>query len=313
MKNKKGFEMSFAWMFALIVGAVILFIAIFFAFSLIRSGEKEMDVRTVQAIINSIEELQTTGQQGIVNQIELMSESRIYFRCEDFGDFGINRISLAQKSEFSGEWTQSSGFMPATNNQYIFAESEIQGKTIYTFTLPFDMPFKVADIIILHTEEYCFVNPPDEIRRTIYGLSQGAIRSFYIESDIQNCKNESKKVCFSRNSECDVIVTNFDCQEGLCSANVDGTPTIGNLIYARIFSSSDIFLCGQKRMMMRLEKLTEMYTQKSLMTVNNCPTTGLISYLDNLKEQAKENRAMGVLANARELDKQNRGLQCRLY
>jgi hypothetical protein len=312
--NKKGFEMSFAWIFSLIVGAVIIFIAIFVAMNLVSVGQKEVDVKTVQSVINSIDGLQTTGQQAAINEIRLVTQSRIYLRCEESGDFGKNRMSVAQKSSFKDEWTDSSGFIEATANQYIFAEDEIEGDKIYTLSLPFEMPFKIADIIILHTKEYCFVSPPRKIEDTIRGLSGGEVKSLQVVNNIGNCNEGSVKVCFNDEKNCN-ISANISCEGNneWCSGIVNKTYVAGNLIYARIFSSSQNYNCGEKRLLMRTEKLADMYIQKSAMRQGDCPTASLIGYLESLKEEAKQGSLSGVWANAEELDKKNKELQCRLY
>ncbi len=66
--KKRGYlQISFAWMFALIVGAVILFLAIYFATKLVDKGDDVIDAKTgkemgilLNPLETSMESIRTT-------------------------------------------------------------------------------------------------------------------------------------------------------------------------------------------------------------------------------------------------------------
>ena len=194
MRNKKALEMSFAWIFAIIAGAAILFLAVYIAIALVNVGEYEVNTKTTQAIINLLDPLQTSSEEGKTPEpLTLAKETRIYTMCSSSGNFGENRLQIQEKSGFrDNQWTEKSGDI-GTINQYVFSDETIEGKKLYFFIIPYKMPFKVADIMILYTEPYCFVKPPRKIEDFIEPLSGNSLN---ITNSISQCPSNSIKVCF---------------------------------------------------------------------------------------------------------------------
>ena len=80
--NKKALEMSFAWIFAIIAGAAIIFIAVYIATTIVNIGEYEINTKTTQAIVNLLDPLQTSSEQGKTPEpLTLTKETRIYTFC----------------------------------------------------------------------------------------------------------------------------------------------------------------------------------------------------------------------------------------
>ena len=57
--NKKGMEFGFAWLFAIIVGGVILFLAIFGVSKLIDTSQEEINTKVAVEFANVLDPLQT--------------------------------------------------------------------------------------------------------------------------------------------------------------------------------------------------------------------------------------------------------------
>ena len=313
--NKKALEMSFAWIFAIIAGAAILFIAVYIAITLVDVGEYEINTKTTQAIINLLDPLQTSTEQGKTPEpLTLTKETRIYTMCSSSGNFGENRIQIQEKSGFrDNQWTEKSGDI-GTISQYIFADEEIQGKKIYFFIMPYKMPFKVADIMILHTKPYCFVNPVREIKDFIEPLSGNGIN---ITNSVSQCPGNSIKVCFETKTGCDIGV--YGAGEGIGIVQKDGKEIVyqGNLVYAAIFSSKNNYECGVKRIMMRLEYLSELYSKKAgFVSIKGC-NTGLLSDINLLGTLAHNfknpNDLNSIKTQADEIDRKNENAICQLY
>jgi len=77
MQSKKGFlEISFGWLFAIIVGAVILFLAIFASVKLIRVGQYETSVGTQEEIEILLNPLETGFESGRISSFSLILATR---------------------------------------------------------------------------------------------------------------------------------------------------------------------------------------------------------------------------------------------
>ena len=130
----------------------------------------------------------------------------------------MNILYFSERSAFREEWTAIGGDI-GTNNQYIFAEEMIEGEKLYFIILPFNMPFRVADSMVVFTTPYCFVSPPDNIEDSLENINRS--KGVTIVSSIEECGESSKKVCFESESECDVIVRGT-CVSSQCETRFDG-------------------------------------------------------------------------------------------
>ncbi|MAG07348.1 hypothetical protein CMI46_00860 [Candidatus Pacearchaeota archaeon] len=327
LKNKKGFQMSFAWIFAIIVGAVILFLAIFFAMSLLRTGNYEINTKTAQDLSSLLDPLQTGSEEAKSDLVSLTVETRIYTSCNSRGYFGENRIRVSEETSFlQQEWSDIGGDIPATQNQYVFAEDMIQtkDKELYFFIMPFEMPYKVADVMVWHTQKYCFVNPPENVESLIDNLQNREESNLEVSDSGSSCSRESVSVCFGASSGCDVSVSDscngVNCEaydEGIVRKNGNDVYYVGNLMYAAIFSSEDNYLCGVKRLISRVEHLSEVYGEKAKFVKSKGCGTGLVSDVNSLVSLARnynDLRELGVIkSKAEDIDIKNRVAVCRLY
>ena len=153
--NKKGFlQISFAWLFAIIVGAFILFLAIYAVTKIINTEGKVQTAKTSQEIGILLNPLETGFEDVRSTSISFPTETRIYNKCDVYGNFGKQRIQIEQKS--FNKWVKTD--IEATfQNKYIFSEIYTEGKKFYLFSKPFEFPFKVTDLIIITSasDEYC--------------------------------------------------------------------------------------------------------------------------------------------------------------
>ena len=70
MKSKKAFlQISFAWLFAIIVGMVILFLAIYASTKIIKTEQIALDVETAKEIGVLLNPLETGFETGKTNSI----------------------------------------------------------------------------------------------------------------------------------------------------------------------------------------------------------------------------------------------------
>ena len=259
MRNKKGLEFSFGWLFALVVGAVILFLAIYATVKIIgteRTFQETESAKQIEIILTPVE---TGYEEGkAVAPIVFPSETRIYNDCRVAGNFGEQSIRVASSMGIGGRW-QEVGLPVTSYNKYIFSSAMMQGIEFNAFSKPFEMPFKVANLLFMWTEKYCFVNPPTEIRKEVISLG---LRRMNVSDNINDCLNDSKKICFVSDLEiCDVFVNPI--QKSVRHKDKEVVFYEDSLIYGAILSEPEVYECQVKRLMKRTSELALLYNTKS--------------------------------------------------
>lgn len=257
--EKKGLEFSFGWIFALVVGAAILFLAIYAAVRLVTTERTVQDTeaaKQLEVILTPVETGTETAKS--VTPITFPSEARVYNNCSRKGNFGEQKISVATSSGVGGKW-QEPGFAVTSFNKYIFSGDMIQGKQVYAFSKPFSMPFKVANIVYLWTDKYCFENPPTEMYNEIVSLG---MRNVNATPYLSNCDKNSIKVCFTS----DVPECNITVNIQMNSVTKKGKTMFYQgdaLLYGAIFSGPEVYECQVNRLMKRTSELAMLYSKKS--------------------------------------------------
>jgi len=268
---KRG-QFDFVWIFALIAGGAILVLAVFGALKFGDTERYQSDTEVAKTLSTIIDKLQTGFSEGEYGQVVFRQETRINNLCLDDKEFGKNDLSVSTQSSVGEEWNLAGG-ATSVHNKYIFSEDTVDGKKYYVFSLPFDFPYKVAEINILVSETYCFTGMPETLKEDL-------ARRPYPFIEVQNCSATSRKVCFGSGSDCDMTVYG-SCTSG-CDSIYDkgkvikyGTDMmyVGNLMYAAIFSDKGIYDCNVGRMMYRTGRIAEELTQKAdLMNARRCNT-----------------------------------------
>lgn len=309
MENKRGFlQMSFAWLFALIIGAFILFLAIYASTKIVQTEQISLDAKTAKEIGVLLNPLETGFETGKTTSIKLPSETRIYNRCNNNGVFGRQIIKISQKS--FDKWSDTNvdvGF----SNKHIFSENFVEGKKFFIFSKPFNFPFKVADLIYITSSEknYCFSNAPKEIKNEISNLNQANLFS-------DNCPQESIKVCFDSNTNCDIVV-NYGARY-VEKNNEKMYFYSDSLMYAAVFSDKEIYECQLKRVMQRGEQLALIYKDKAQFISREGCTTNLnqgLLELSNLENQLDNSQNLNnyIINLADKLESRNDLEECKLW
>jgi len=308
MKNqKKGFlQISFQWIFAIIVGIVILFLAIYGVTRLINTGQRTQDIESSKEIEILLNPLETGFEEAKSSFIEFDRSTRVYFTCDDFGEFGTQGIDLSQKS--FGKWSERSNRV-TFYNKYIFSENPIESEKINLFSKPFEFPFKIGDLIYVtsENENYCFIDAPEDIQQEIENLNMNNLL-------LEDCSDLGyTNVCFS--GECDIEINyNSGYLKKQERFDFEGDA----LMYAAIFSSKSVYECQVKRLMKRTANLAEIYKGKSnLIKSSGCNTflnpdlEILINSAKALEESSDLHFIKGVVED---IDMKNKNNQlCRLW
>jgi len=304
--NKKGFlEVSFGWLFAIIVGAFILFLAIYGVTKLIKTEGTIQTTKTSKDIGILLNPLETGFESARTSSISFPTDTRIYNKCSIEGNFGNQGIEVEQKS--FNKWSKTD-ITVQFQNKYIFSESYVEGKTFYLFSKPLEFPFKVTDLIYIIPEgkEYCFVDAPAKIQKEILDIQQNNIK-------VNNCSSQSIKICFDEiNCEINVDYENDFVEKNNSRFYFESDA----LMYAAIFSDKSTYECQVKRVMKRLEKLSNIYAEKSVIMTSRGCDIDLSSQLNNLGSAANNIVDSGELYFvddlAGKLDRANGGI-CRLW
>ncbi len=309
LNSKRSFEFSFSWLFSVLVGAIILFLAIYAAINFIETGEHQTNTVTAKQLSLYFEPLETNLESGKFVTINLDEDAKIYNNCYDSGSFGMQRLSVSTKN-FKGAWNKPGGDIPI-KNKYLFSSSTEEGKQLYLISLPFTLPWKISDITIFSSKKYCFINAPEEIRDEVEILNSPI--------EFENCTG--LRVCFDYGDNCDIIVEGMciNCEnkyeKGVVRKGNKKMYYVGNLLYAAIFSSKDIYDCNVKRLMARLVKQAGIYSEEASSLSYKCgtlPETGFLQLIQAARNSEEENLFL-VYDIARELEEKNQAVECNLW
>jgi len=150
--NRQGFEFSFGWLFAIIVGALIIFLGVYAASRLAYSEGKARDSSLAKEFGTILSPLETGIEESKVAPVNFPSEVKLNNFCNSVGNFGEQKISISSRSGIGREW-QSAGSPSTFYGKYIFSEKTTEGKEFIVFSKPFEMPFKIGDLIFIFPEK----------------------------------------------------------------------------------------------------------------------------------------------------------------
>ncbi len=259
IKNKRGMEFSFAWIFAIIVGAVILFGAIY-ATTKLAGTERVVSGTLVSAELNNLlNPIETNLEDSKYVQVEFAEETRVYNDCDVRGTFGKQGISTSAKIG-EDKWGEQSA-KKSNFNKYLFSDETEDGQKLNVIIKPLEMPYKIGDLIFAYSESYCFVNSPSDIEEEIMDLSADGENDIDIElkENLNECPADSIAVCFNQIG-CDI---NVNLQNDVAVKNGEELYYDGNLIYGAIFADKEIYECQIKRLAKRSSELAYVYAEKS--------------------------------------------------
>ncbi len=305
--------MSFNWIFAILAGGFILFLAIFSAGKFIRTSEQTIYTETAASLISLFDPLETGLASGKAHEISFKKRSKLFFECNENLNppFGKQTISFSEQT--FGETYGERGGSVSIKNKYIFSEGVVEGEKIYVFSKPFFMPFKINDIIIVTSQNkhYCFYDSPEYIKESLEGLNMKNI-IFMNESN----KCEGINVCFgSAKTNCEVRV--FE-DEGYVIKKSSGKKVyyVGDFVYGAIFSEPNIYECNVKRIKVKFDELAKIYLDKiSIIERKNCQSH-IGPKLNSMIGIIKDSRDLiGLYMIAKDIDSINRQAKsgCQLY
>jgi hypothetical protein len=283
---KKG-QSEFVWIFSLIIGAMILFLAIFSASKLFKTGtyltETEI-VRNFDIILNPFSSMGSIASLTLSKEIELPYEAEMNITCSgDAEKISLRTIEKGKK----GDWTS-----PYTiKNKYIFSEKILQGKKFDTFSKPFKLPWRVDDMIYITSNNYCFLNTPTDIYKELMSVNASRIKP---ASNAQQC-GTAIRVCFDDFAYCtrahDINVSTSSKtvkKAGLVLFFLDDAS-----MYAAILSDYDIYSCNMKRLMNRTANQAGIILSEANL-ISACTNANFRTSLGDLISEARNFASSGI-------------------
>src|SRR3989344_3073920 len=145
--DRRGLEFSFVWIFVILVGAVFIFLSIYAAGRFIDSERQIQNTQIGKSLGSLLNPISANIEEGKLSKISISSNSRIMNVCnsdEDaFGYQGLS-VSVSEREDFS-----SQGITNVIKDRYVFSEEYIEGKDFIVFSKPFEMPFKIGELIYM--------------------------------------------------------------------------------------------------------------------------------------------------------------------
>ena len=295
-KNNRAVALSFNWIFSLVVGAAILALAIYGVTKIVSTGEEALYTETAARLISLLDPFETGLASGKSAQINFEKPTRTFYECDEFSNqpFGRQTISFSERS-IGDRWGDPGGRV-TVKNKYIFAGNTLEGKNLYIFSKPYFMSFKVADLIMISSENYCFYNATEEIEEDLNEL----ITNVFFTDNLENCTG-MVNVCWG-DFDCDIRVTQTRVVKGNKQLHYEG-----DLVYAAIFSSPENYECNLKRLKAKFNELSLVYSDKINIIQKYGCGTGISSRLSAIRNQevSSSNEFVSLKTDIDSLDSAN--------
>jgi len=314
MKNKKGFELSFGWLFSIIVGIAFISAAIYISTKVLdtsRDFQSAEDAKQIGVLLNPLETGIESSKSGVIT---FSTNTRTYFSCDNIGYFGNQGIGISSESSVGEEWRRPS-VMSKFKGKYIFSGNYVEGEKMAVFVKPFYMPYKIADVMYAFSENevFCFVDSPNYVEKDFSSLG---IKGINISSNGE-CPRNSTTVCFSKTG-CDIDVnpelrTVRKYKKTIYYAEDDNYA----LLYAAIFSEPGMYECQLKRLMKRNAALADIYLSKALsLSSRGCNSnleSEMVMYSNSTSKFNNTIEIRNVKDMSDEIKRRNDALNCKLF
>ena len=304
--------MPFNWIFAIIVGVVILLIAIYGVSKIIIGGEELVYTESASKLISLLDPLETGLASGKASEISFEKETRTFYTCEerDNRPFGLQTLAFSEKT--IGDKYGEMGQEIIIKDKYVFAEEVVEGRKLYVFSKPFFIGYKVADLTIISSKDYCFYQCPEDIKDEIENLNLNNIK---FSDNLQNCSGEI--VCFNSPSLNCKISVNGNYDSGKIIKDNKEMYYVNNLVFGAIFSSPEIYECNVKRLKNKFNELALIYQDKAKIIEKKGCSLNMYNNLNFIRSLNLSSSADLIMLSGevKIIESMNKGAQagCKLY
>lgn len=140
--GKRGFAISFKWIFALIVGLIVFLFLINFAYKHIYLSESKISSLITTSIDSQLDSISFAEDLDI--EIDINQDFTINFDCDS--------IAIDQ---------------PLKTEKIIFSDKSIQSNKLNVWTKTWKYPFKITNFYYITNKNYYFLDPPFELLQNI--------------------------------------------------------------------------------------------------------------------------------------------------
>ncbi len=306
--------------FALIAGISILVLSIYAVSKVADTKSYESNTKIAKQISVFIDPLQAGFATSSKGEIDFNQKVKLKNICENNSDFGSNRLSIAtldiRKKEYS-----DFGSTIDVKDKYIFSKEVFECQKIFSISKKFSYPFEVSDFIILipDSEEYCFENAPEDIKKD---LSFMELPNLYFS----NCKSNNSQIQVCGNAEdCNISIFG-ECNEWTCKSKYNyGIVKKNNkyfyyvdeLLYPAIFSDYSNYNCNIYRLLKKSSILSDLYYQKSLnLNARGCATdvgSSIFNWKDKIDSIDELSKMLDFYPESNEININNMESACKLW
>jgi hypothetical protein len=296
----KGQIQQFAWIFSVIVGAIILFLTFFFLSQYAKQVEKPTRQITIASGLNLLLEPFSAISNIAEVRAEILEIPKDYY-IEIGCERNYNTIKARKIEEKYFEISEK------VLDKYIFSKpfNSKKNKKFIVYSVPIEIPFHVGNAIIIVTNETCLADLP------------------YKKSDLENTLAELEEIV----KEEKIPKINFSCRdENRYNAkngygNMAGKYWIRSMVSAAVFSDKDLYDCNLNRILDRAIRIAELLEKKAqIASQYGCNYGNIMRILEEYKENAenfKKNRDNlgSFYTSIKKLEDANRNLniECKLF
>ncbi|MEM4605598.1 MAG: hypothetical protein QW103_00985 [Candidatus Pacearchaeota archaeon] len=270
---KRG-DFNFVWIFAVLAGTTILILMIYAA---VRTGTSVIyfqDTDLTKQVVSYLDPFQAGFSSSLKGTISSKREIIFDSYC-DSTNFGYQTLRAKQVRNLNEDFNVL-GEEIKIKNKYVYFSKE-PSKKFYVFSVPIEFAFKIYDVLIIDSRDFCFLEGYEKIpnfKNTLSVIKEKALFGY------ENCSDNSIKVCFDYGDDCDIKIIG-DCNENWCDNEYETGKVlkedqsfdyVGNLLYPAIFGEKEIYDCNLKRLLFKNGILSLIYKEKAvLMSSRNCP------------------------------------------
>ena len=306
--EKRG-SIDFTTLLAIIVGAAILIFAIYGAVTYGKTSGYQSNSEAAKKLENLLNPLQAGIAECKSGEINFNGKVDIRNNCENFTNFGESRLSvkLGDDGDFYGVEAKS-------NSNYVFSKNYLNDtKKIYTYSCSFDLPYNVADYIVLipDTIDYCFEDASADVKDLLEPFEE-KIPVIHFE----DCSGDNENfVQVGRGGMIQIVDLGEDTPlgYGVVKKGTEEVFFVKDTLIPAIFSDISVYDCVLDRLLYKDSVLASLYSEKaSLMNSRGC-SNGMASSLQSWKSQLSYSSLGNLFDVSNELDKLNNGASCRVW
>lgn len=287
LKQRKGLEMTFNWIFSIIIGAIILTFFVYFAVQNTDLFGNLTANRVALELDNAFSGFQTTV---VETNLEFNKPIKLEFKCENIADDVRETILINDKGK------------SILRDKIVFAPTNIEDTKFLLFTSEWKVPYKVANFIFLTSpkEKYKFEYLPENFELPNFlGLSENGKNVKFI-TDTNPCSIDSNKIIINYGKD------EYDEYYGwICTPNSSQPYGFYGkaMIYAAIFS--DDFDCLYDLMIKKLNLVSSLYKEKAII-INDIVSRDKLRSIEEIENPLQfKNNVNEIILNNEKRAKRN--------